>query len=93
MEEVRSARMHKLSLTNRKAGLVTGVDSVISFDPAEILLETEQGILLIKGSELNVTRLMLDKGEVEIDGMVDSLTYSDRKAATEDSGLWNRFFK
>jgi sporulation protein YabP len=94
MEEVRNARGHKITLNNRGTGVVTGVNTVISFDPNEILLETEQGVLLIKGTELNVTKLTLDKGEVEIDGRVDSFTYSDMKPGLKDeNGLLNRLFK
>jgi len=50
---------------------------VLSFDIHEILLETEQGMLMIKGDDLHVNRLTLDKGEVDIDGKLDSFTYSD----------------
>lgn len=92
MDEVRKS--HKITLNNRGAGLITGVNGVISFDPNEVLLETEQGVLLIKGTELNVTKLTLEKGEVEVDGRVDSFTYSDLKPGmTSENGLFNRLFK
>lgn len=94
MEEVRSAKGHKVTLNNRGAGVITGVNAVISFDPNEVLLETEQGILMIKGSDLNVTKLTLEKGEVEVDGRVDSFTYSDLKPGLKgENGLFNRLFK
>ena len=94
MEEARSIKGHKITLNNRGSGLVTGVYAVISFDPNEVLLETEQGVLLIKGTDLNVTKLTLDKGEVEVDGRVDSFTYSDLKPGLKgENGLFNRLFK
>lgn len=94
MEEVRNVRGQKITLNNRGAGVITGVNAVISFDPNEILLETEQGMLLIKGNELNVTKLTLDKGEVEIDGRVDSFTYSDMKPGLKgENGFFERLFK
>lgn len=94
MEEVRSAKGHKVTLNNRGAGVITGVNAVISFDPNEVLLETEQGVLMIKGSDLNVTKLTLEKGEVEVDGRVDSFTYSDLKPGLKgENGLFNRLFK
>lgn len=94
MEEVRNTRGQKITLNNRGAGVITGVNAVISFDPNEILLETEQGMLLIKGNELNVTKLTLDKGEVEIDGRVDSFTYSDMKPGLKgENGFFERLFK
>ena len=42
MEEKQYAKAHKLLLNNRRAGTVSGVTDVISFDIAEILLETER---------------------------------------------------
>lgn len=94
MEEARNIKGHKITLNNRGSGLVTGVNAVISFDPNEVLLETEQGVLLIKGTDLNITKLTLDKGEVEVDGRVDSFTYSDLKPGLKgENGLFNRLFK
>lgn len=70
-------RQHKLMLTNRSNCTINGVSDVLSFDLNEILLETDQGMLMIKGNELHVNRLTLEKGEVDIDGRIDSLTYSE----------------
>ena len=64
-------------LNNRRTGTVSGVTDVISFDIAEILLETEQGMLTIKGADLHVNRLTLEKGEVDIEGRIDSMSYSE----------------
>ena len=83
MEEKQYAKAHKLLLSNRRTGTISGVTDVISFDIAEILLETEQGMLMIRGNELHVNRLTLDKGEVDIDGRIDSLVYSDTAASGE----------
>lgn len=77
MDEMNKQRAHKLMLTNRNVCMISGVNDVLSFDLAEILLETDQGILMIKGSDLHVNRLTLEKGEVDIEGKVDSLTYSE----------------
>ena len=57
--------------------MVSGVSDVLSFDLAEILLETDQGMLMIKGNNLHVNRLSLEKGEVDVEGQIDSLTYSE----------------
>lgn len=70
-------RAHKIMLTNRRTCTINGVNDVLSFDIHEVLLETEQGMLMIKGDELHVNRLSLDKGEVDVDGRIDSLTYSE----------------
>ena len=75
MEENKPAKAHKVLLSNRKTGNFSGVVDVLSFDVAEILLETEQGMLLIKGNDLHVNRLSLEQGEIDIAGRIDSLTY------------------
>lgn len=69
--------VHKLTLTNRGALSINGVVDVISFDLNEVLLETEAGMLTIKGQDLHVNRLTLEKGEVEISGSIDSLLYAE----------------
>ena len=49
MEERQIAKTHKLVINNRKTSMVTGVLDVLAFDLNEILLETEQGMLMVKG--------------------------------------------
>lgn len=78
MEDLNSStRTHKIMMTNRKNCTLNGVKDVLSFDIHEVLLETEQGMLMIKGDDLHVSRLTLERGEVDVDGRIDSLTYSD----------------
>ena len=71
MEEQRIAKAHKLVVNNRKTSTVTGVLDVLSFDLNEILLETEQGMLMVKGTDLHVNRLTVEKGEVDLSGNID----------------------
>ena len=48
MEERTTQKNHKLVVNNRKTSLVTGVKDVLSFDLNEILLETQQGMMMVK---------------------------------------------
>lgn len=96
MEERNSniAKSHKVLLANRKSGAFSGVIDVLSFDVAEILLETELGMLLIKGNDLHVNNLNLEKGEIDIEGRIDSLSYSEVKSAGKRAeSLLGRLFK
>ena len=61
MEEKVVNISHKLILDNRKEASVTGVKDVISFDEKEILLQTADGKLQIRGSGLHVKGLNLEK--------------------------------
>lgn len=96
MEELNnvSKRAHKMILSNRRTCNLTGVSDVLSFDVNEIILETDMGMLMIKGKELHVNRLTLDKGEVDIEGRVDSFTYSEQlSAAAKGESLLTRLFR
>ena len=62
---------HSLMLENRQGGRITGVKDVKSFDEKEILLFTQAGKLVIKGEQLHVKQLDLEKGEVDLEGKVD----------------------
>lgn len=87
-------KLHKVSLNARSQAMITGVKDVLSFDAGEVLLETEQGILMIRGNELHVNRLTLEKGEVDVDGKIDSLTYSDSNGyGKSGESLISRLFK
>lgn len=94
MEERQAAINHTLVLKNRNFIQLTGVTDVISFDAGEIILETDSGMLMIKGNELHMSHLTLEKGEVNVDGHVDSLTYSEaHKSAKQAKNLMGRLFK
>ena len=92
MEEKTIIKQHRLMLNNRKNGSFTGVLDVLSFDLNEILLETEQGMLHIKGKDLHVNRLDLEKGEVDIDGQVDALNYSQVPKTGRQGSLLGKIF-
>lgn len=83
----------KLNLLNREKLTMTGINDVLSFDANEVLLDTCQGILMIRGDELHVSRLTLEKGEADIDGRIDSLTYSNQGPGKNGESIWNRLFK
>lgn len=94
MEEKIQGRAHKVIINNRTSGNITGVTDVISFDLNEILLETAQGMLSIRGKELHVSRLTLEKGEVDIDGKIESFTYSEAGSRSKQGeSLFGRLFK
>ena len=93
MEQKQEVGAHKLSLVSRKALTLTGVKEVISFDAKEVILETVQGVLLLRGDGLNVTRLLVEKGEVDLEGRIDSLVDTDRgKHAKRAESFTKRLF-
>ena len=94
MEERAAGGSHKIVISNRKNGVLNGVIDVLSFDVGEILLETEMGMLMIKGNDLHVNRLTLEKGEIDIEGKIDSFTYSDAgSSGHKNESLLSRLFR
>lgn len=88
LAEERGAGRHKLTLDKRRSALLTGVKDVISFDENEILLETDCGLLTVKGKQLHVRRLSLDKEEAELDGFVEQLEYSAETGFRKPGESW-----
>ena len=94
MEEKISRRPHRLDLMNRGEGSVTGIQDVVAFDENQIVLDTDMGLLTVKGKGLHVSRLTLEKGEVDIEGTVDSLVYSSNETyRKQGESLFARLFK
>lgn len=87
-------KVHKLVVNNRKTSMITGVLDVLSFDLNEILLETDQGMLMVKGTDMHVNRLSLEKGEVDLAGNIDSIAYSDvHHASKQGEKFFSKLFK
>lgn len=94
MEEQRIMKTHKLIINNRKTSMVTGVLDVLSFDLNEVLLETEMGMLMVKGTDLHVNRLSVEKGEVDLSGNIDSVAYSNvNQAGRQNENFFTKLFK
>ena len=90
LEEKQTSGTHKLTMLARKTLSLTGVKEVISFDTKEVVLATTQGMLVVRGDGLNVNRLLVEHGEVDIEGRVDSMIYSER--GKKEEALWKRLF-
>lgn len=80
MEEKLGGRPHRLTIQNRQSGSITGIVDVVSFDEGAVILDTDMGLMTIKGRGLHVSRLSLEKGEVDLEGDIDSLAYSSNEA-------------
>ena len=80
---------HKLTLTERKNMVMTGVTEVISFDENTVVLQTSLGVLIVQGQDLQLKTLSLDGGQVAVDGTVSALIYQEPR----QKGGWRRLFQ
>ena len=65
----------KTVLYDRKHMDISGVKCVIGFEAEYVRLDTILGDMLIKGSDLSISSLVIEKGEVEVNGHIDSISY------------------
>lgn len=97
MAELREKQVegnHRLEIDNRKTARITGVKDVHSFNEQDVLLETEAGNLQIHGSLLHIECLSIERGEVDLEGQIDSLIYTERKGHTKTGETWlKRMFR
>lgn len=91
IDEKTPAWRHQFSLVDREEMTVDGVVNLGSFDEHEVIMETEQGILIVKGAGLNIKQLNLDKGNIIFEGMVKSIAYEDE--VKQKKGLLERLLK
>ena len=70
-----------ITLVNREYLEATGVNNVISYDEAEILMETRLGILVVKGESMHITNLNLEEGKITVNGYIIRIEYVEDKGA------------
>ncbi len=84
---------HDVVMRGRKTLEITGVKQVESFDNEEFLLETVMGFLSIRGANLQMKNLDVDKGIVSIKGRIYDLAYLDEQNAEKAKGFFSKLFK
>lgn len=76
MEEIlQSTKKHNICIYERKEAVIEGVLKLDSFDKNEFLINTTKGYLHIKGKDLSLGNMDMDKGLLTINGCIDSLMY------------------
>lgn len=77
---------HLVTVQNRKRMDMTSVKEIERFDQEEFYVRTSQGYLLIRGEELRIVHLDVEKGLLTLEGNVKLLQYDD-----DDNGLSKSF--
>ena len=87
MQGSEAQREHGVTLVDRKRLSLTGVEDVDCFNEQLVVLRTGLGTLTVAGAGLNISRLSLEDGCVEVEGEVDALEYSGGR---KKGGFWSR---
>ncbi|GHU97438.1 hypothetical protein FACS1894208_12770 [Clostridia bacterium] len=89
-EKTPTAAVSHIIMENRARLTLSGVEDVESFDETGVTMLTNSGLLMVSGHDLRIDRLSIDKGEVNIEGTIDSLQYADEQ---KTGGFWSRLFR
>ncbi len=90
--QVQQDVIQNVVMENREKVTITGVNDVLSFDDQIVIMDTELGMLTIKGEDLRINKLSLDTTEVSIDGTINSLNYSEKQVKGK-GGILGKIFK
>ena len=85
--------IQNLVLENRNRLNISGVLDVLSFDDQIIIVETELGMLTVKGDNLRINKLSIDTSEVIVEGEIISLTYSNKDMDKKNESFLGKIFK
>lgn len=86
--------IQNILLENREKLTISGVLDVLSFDDQIVMIETELGLLTIKGENIRINKLSIDTSEVVVEGEINSLNYSDKDIDKKSGGgLIGKIFK
>ncbi len=86
-----SLKKHSIILENRKNLNATGVYDVIGFDNQQITLKTELGEMMIGGNDLKINRFSQENGELDINGEINSIIYSEDRDNRD--GFFSKLFR
>ena len=92
-KNINSNITQNLLLENRNKLNISGVLDVLSFDDQIIIVETELGILTVKGDNLRINKLSIDTSEVIVEGEIISLTYSSKDLDKKSESFLGKIFK
>ncbi len=83
----------EIKLNDRKKISLSGLKKLVSFDPEEFVMETNLGPLVLKGNNLEIVKLDIIDGNLQIKGKINSLIYLDGKDSKKDNSILAKLFK
>jgi len=93
-KKISKPKVQNIVIENREKMSVSGVIDVESFNDECIIVDTELGMLVIRGEDLHINKLNLDSSELSVEGDIISCEYSDRESSrSEGMGFFSRMFK
>ncbi len=92
-KSISATTIQNLVLENREKLSISGVLDVLSFDDQVIIVETELGLLNVKGENLRINKLSIDTSEVVVEGEIYSMVYSEKDTNKKGTSILGKIFK
>ncbi|CAG9623089.1 sporulation protein YabP [Sutcliffiella rhizosphaerae] len=92
-QENKTVQEQDIVMRSRRLLDITGVKQVESFDNEEFLLETVMGFLSVRGHNLQMKNLDVEKGIVSIKGKISEIVYLDDQQGEKAKGFFSKLFK
>lgn len=92
-KQINTNVIQNLVLENREKLSISGVLDVLSFDDQVVIIETELGLLTVKGDNLRINKLSIDTSEVVVEGEIYNLSYSENDIDRKREGILGKIFK
>ncbi len=96
MPEERKAfeqRAQNIILKDRRRLMISGVRHVESFNEEGIVLDTELGILVVRGIGIHINKLNVETSELDVEGEICACEYLDSGAPQRKGGFLSGFFR
>jgi sporulation protein YabP len=84
---------HELKINDRREIFLTGIKKITSFDSEEFLMESNMGVILLKGKNLEIIKLDTHDGNVKIKGKINSFNYLDQDIKENKESFFSKLFK
>ncbi len=84
---------HEIKITDRSLISLSGINKISSFDDQEFLMESNMGMILLKGENLEIVKLDTHDGNVKIKGKLISFAYIENLKKNKEESLLSKLFK
>ena len=93
-KKVTRPKVQNVIIENREKMSISGVVDVESFNDECVIIDTELGVLVVRGEDLHINKLNLDNSELNIEGDIISCEYNEHEGSkSKGFGFLGKMFK
>jgi len=80
-------------LRDRKKLLITGVHNVEIFNEESIVVDTQLGLVIIRGVDMHINKLDVESATLDVEGEIGLIEYLDGTGPQRKGGFFSGLFK